>query len=98
MRVLHGALEFEWNDGNRGKNFKKHGITDAESEEAFFDSAKKILKDHLHSGRERRYILFGKTKSGKVLFIVFTTRENKIRIISSRRLNKKERKLYEEEI
>ena len=94
---MRDALEFEWDDGNRGKNFQKHGITDAESEESFFDPAKKILEDRLHSDKEKRYILLGKAKSGKMLFIVFTIRKEKIRIISSRPLNRKEKRLYEKE-
>lgn len=96
MRVLKDALEFEWDDGNRGKNSQKHGITDSESEESFFDSEKKVLKDTRHSKQENRYILIGQTRQQKTLFVVFTKRKDKIRIISSRVLNKKERHLYEE--
>lgn len=96
MRVLTDALEFEWDDGNRGKNFQKHGIIDAESEESFFDPEKKVLKDTRHSKQETRYVLIGQTRQQKTLFVVFTKRKGKIRIISSRVLNKKERHLYEE--
>lgn len=95
MRVLKDLLEFEWDEGNRGKNFKKHGVIDTESEEAFFDPEKKITKDKLHSESEERHILVGQAKQRKILFVVFTKRKNKIRIISSRPLNKKERHLYE---
>ena len=62
-----------------------------------FDLAKKVLEDRLHSDKEKRYILLGKAKSGKMLFIVFTIRKEKIRIISSRPLNRKEKRLYEKE-
>ncbi len=96
MRILKDVLEFEWDEGNKGKNLKKHGVTDGESEEAFFDIGKKIFKDILHSGTEKRYILLGQTKQKKILFIVFTKRKSKIRIISSRPLNRKEKHLYEE--
>ncbi len=88
------VFEFEWDRGNRGKN-KKHKIEDFESEEPFFDSAKVILKDKLHSGIEQRYILLGKTKKGKLMFIAYTERAGKIRIISARRINRKEVALYE---
>jgi len=96
MKLLNAVSEFDWDRGNRGKSLKKHGITDEECEEIFFDERKKVLKDVLHSGRENRYILIGKTKKERLLFLVFTIRKNKIRVISARDLNKKERKLYEE--
>ncbi len=86
---------FQWDDGNRNKNFRRHKVTDQECEECFFDQDKKILSDVLHSQQEDRLILLGQTKEGRPLFIVFTIREKKIRIISARDLNKKESKLYE---
>jgi uncharacterized protein len=97
MRIFKKKLAFEWDKGNRTKNLAKHGVIDQESEEVFFDSDKKILKSALHSGGEIRYILIGQTKNQRLLFIVFTLRKNRIRIISSRGLNKKEKHLYEKE-
>ena len=88
-------IEFEWNKGNRNKNLKMHGVNDEECEEIFFDPKKKILKDTLHSINEKRYILIGKTKLKRLLFLIFTIRKNKIRVISARDLNKKEKQLYE---
>lgn len=43
--------------------------------------------DILHSGQEERYILLGKTKQQRLLFIVFTLRDAKIRVISARGTN-----------
>ena len=86
---------FDWDAGNRGKSLKKHGVTDHESEEVFFDEKKKIFTDELHSGVEERYILLGQTKQMRMLFVVFTKRKNMIRIISSRPLDRKEKQLYE---
>lgn len=87
-------FEFDWDGGNSGKN-KKHAVEDAESEEAFFDPNKVILKDTLHSGDEERFILLGKTKKERLLFVVFTKRKTKVRIVSARSINRKERPLYE---
>ena len=95
MRGTEEVTEFEWDLGNRRKSSKKHGITDEEGEEAFFDSGRKIFRDVVHSENEERYILIGQTKAGKTLFIAFTFRKSKIRIISSRPLNKREEQLYE---
>ena len=95
MRIDPGAVEFEWDRGNAGKN-KKHDVDDSECEEIFFDEHKVMLRDVLHSGREERFVLIGKTKSDRLLFVVFTRRGKKIRVISARDINKKERRLYEE--
>jgi len=93
--LLSEPIEFIWDHGNIDKNHIKHGISNEETEEAFFDERKKIAKDIMHSGTEKRYILLGKTKKQKVLFIVFTVRNKKIRVISTRSINKKEIHLYE---
>lgn len=94
-RTLKEVSGFEWDSGNKGKNLLKHNVIDEECEEVFFDHNKKMLIDTIHSGVEERYILLGKTKKQRLLFLAFTIRKNKIRIISARDLNKKEYKLYE---
>ena len=96
MLIDPGALEFEWDRGNAGKN-RKHDVEDSESEEVFFDEHKAILRDPLHSGGEERSILIGKTKAERLLFVVFTKRGKKIRVISARDVNRKEMHLYEKE-
>ena len=35
--LLRGVAGFNWDKGNAGKNEKKHGVTDRESEEIFFN-------------------------------------------------------------
>ncbi|MBI2427099.1 MAG: BrnT family toxin [Candidatus Kerfeldbacteria bacterium] len=93
MKIFRGQQEFEWDSGNSQKNVVKHGVTNEECEEVFFDPQKKILRDVLHSHKEKRYLLLGKTKHHRALFVVFTLRKSKIRVISARDLNKKERQL-----
>lgn len=96
MIVFDKPIIFQWDKGNREKNWDKHRVTNRECEEAFFDNNKKIYPDPRHSEQEMRKIVIGKTKTGKLLFIVFTIRKNRIRIISARKLNKRrEVDLYE---
>jgi len=95
MRILSKPFEFQWDTGNTGKNFKKHKVQDREAEEPFFDKKKKIYKDILHSEKEERSILIGKTKKKRLLYEIFTVRDKRIRIISSRDINKKEVVMYE---
>ena len=96
MRVLRESVVFQWDKGNIDKNWIKHKVADRECEEVFFDENKKIFKDKLHSRGEERFRIVGKTKKGRLLFVVFTMRRGKVRIISARDINKREVCLYEE--
>ena len=90
-------IVFEWDDGNKTKSFLKHNILQAEAEQAFF-KRHFLKKDEAHSGFEDRFHIMGATNNGKILFISFTIRGNKIRIISARSADKYERKFYEKEV
>ncbi len=98
MKILDKSIEFEWNKGNIDKNWLKHKVTNKESEESFFGKEKFVFKDKLHSYKEERFRIFGKTKNRRKLLVVFTIRGKKIRIISARDMNKKEVKFYEKKI
>jgi uncharacterized DUF497 family protein len=90
-------VAFEWDEGNSGKNLAKHGVTDAEAEEVFFDTNRKLYPDPRHSQGENRRIIVGRTEAGRLLFVVFTLRGKRLRVISARDLNKtREADLYEE--
>jgi len=95
MRILPKPIKFQQDRGNIDKNFIKHEVANIECEETFFDDRKVIFQDPIHSFKEERYIILGKTKGQRMLFTVFTARGNKISIISSRDINKKEIELYE---
>ena len=86
---------FEWDKWNSSKIFEKHRITTIEAEEPFEDENQLVLEDIKHSQKEIRFNLIGKTTLNKVLFLTFTLRDTKVRIISARRANTKERKIYE---
>ena len=86
---------FEWDEGNLDKSYEKHKISPKEAEEIFVSEELKVLPDYKHSQDEKRHIALGKTQEGKKLFVVFTIRGNKIRIISARRMHKKEVLKYE---
>jgi uncharacterized protein len=87
--------QFEWDDWNVKKNEQKHRVTVSECEQVFSDPRKRIAFDTLHSSKtEKRFILIGKTSNERLLYIAFTARNKKIRVISARDLNRKERHLY----
>ena len=87
---------FDWDESNREKNWEKHAVLASECEEVFFNLPLLLQSDVGHSQKEPRYYVLGHTISGRRLFIVFTVREDKIRVISARDMSKKERKLYEQ--
>lgn len=79
---------FEWDSGNMDKNLK-HGVTDEEAEETFFNRHK------VSKSKFNRYALFGVTNSGRYLTIIFQRKPgNIVRIISARDMTDKERKYY----
>jgi len=90
--------EFEWDRFNAEKIQNKHNVGTYECEEIFLNEYLKILPDETHSITEFRYYAYGNTDAGRLLFIVFTIRINKIRVIFARDMNRKERKWYYEEI
>jgi uncharacterized protein len=90
-------LEFEWDGHNLNKIRLRHNITPKEAEQPFLSDFT-IFFDGKHSTAEKRYQIIGSNNSGQILFIVFTLRNNKVRIISARSANKKERTYYAKEI
>jgi uncharacterized protein len=94
--ALPEIVEFEWDEGNEQKNWITHHVRAEEAEEPFFAEERLILEDIHHSTKhEARFILIGKSKQGRLLFIVYTIRKEKTRIISCRDADKKEVLLYE---
>jgi uncharacterized DUF497 family protein len=87
---------FEWDNANRDKNWIMHQATWTEAEEPFFLQPLLVYPDPLHSQSEDRFYLLGRTSQDRRLFIVFTIRKDKIRVISARDISKKERALYNE--
>ncbi len=95
MRILPKVLVFEWDLGNINKNYLKHEVTNQEAEEVFTNKPLLVLEDIKHSEKESRFHALGKTNKKRLLFLSFTIRDDKIRIISARDMNDKERIIYE---
>ena len=86
------GLEFEWDDKKAEINLKKHGLTFDDAILVFFDEFLIEDYDFEHSDDEDRIKIIGKVE--KVLVVVHTERVEKLRIISARLANKKERNDY----
>lgn len=90
------GLEFEWDEGKARRNLKKHGVSFEEASSAFGDPLALTIPDPLHSEEEDRFITLGESNRRRLLVVVTTDRENKIRIISARLATRRERTDYEE--
>ena len=96
MIDFSGIVGFDWDAGNARKN-ERHGVTQVEAEQVFFDPRLQAMDDTKHSVTELRYIAFGVTQEGRALQLAFTLRASGtlIRVISARDMNRRERKVYE---
>lgn len=98
-KVLGNCEGFEWDEWNSDKIWTRHRVSNGECEEVFFNRPLTVRHDVKHSkNAEQRYYALGKTDSNRFLFIAFTIREQLVRVISARDMNKKERRKYEEKI
>lgn len=95
MKILPDPIAFDWDEGNLDKNLVKHNVTNQEAEEIFSNKPFLGSKDTTHSDQETRYQALGKTTKERLLFISFAIRNKKVRPISCRDMNKRERSKYE---
>ncbi|MDP2884537.1 MAG: BrnT family toxin [Ignavibacteria bacterium] len=94
MQLFPQFIGFDWDEGNRLKNWRRHKVAWWECEEVFFNQPLYVFQDQRHSLAEERSYLLGKTHINRLLFIVFTRRSSWIRVISARDMSGKERKVY----
>jgi uncharacterized DUF497 family protein len=95
-----GRIEgFDWDEGNSRKSFDKHGVSQAEAEQVFFNDPLLVVEDARHSAREARFHALGRTDTERLLHVTFTLRRGgtMIRVISARTMHRNERLRYEQE-
>lgn len=91
-----GLTGFEWDEGNSEKNWRAHAVTRAEAEQAFANAPVVVAEDMRHSQDERRLTLLGRSNADRYLFVAFTVRETRIRVISVRSMSWPERRRYDD--
>jgi uncharacterized DUF497 family protein len=96
MLDLECVVGFEWDQGNARKN-ERHGVSQSEAEQVFFDAKLFVAADASHSTAESRYHALGATFGDRLLHVTFTLRADRtrIRVISARDMHRKERHIYE---
>lgn len=96
-KLIGKPVFFEWDEGNAEKNWNRHQVMPAECEDLFFNEPF-IISEVEHSKDEPRHLAYGITDKDRALFVVFTIRKEKIRVISARDMSRKERKTYYEKV
>lgn len=90
------GLAFEWDPKKALANFRKHGVSFAEASTVFGDPLSITIADPNHAADEERFVIVGLSKSLRVLVVIHTIREGRVRLISARLASKHERRQYEE--
>ena len=89
-------MEFEWDFAKAATNLRKHGVSFEDASSVFGDPLAVTFSDPDHSIGELRFLTFGVTRTGELLVVSHTSRNNHTRLINARRATRVERKIYEE--
>jgi len=87
------SLEFEWNPTKAEANLRKHGVSFVKAVEVFRDLARVEIPDASDEHDEDRWIAIGRVEP-YILVVVFTQRDRRIRLISARKAERHEQRIY----
>ncbi|MFM8953279.1 MAG: BrnT family toxin [Planctomycetaceae bacterium] len=90
------GIDFEWDPEKAASNLAKHGVPFHEAGTVFGDPLAITYHDLDHSHNEDRYVTFGQTVTGTYVSVVHADRGDRTRIISARKMTRRERTQYEE--
>jgi uncharacterized DUF497 family protein len=85
--------EFEWDDAKAQANLRKHKVRFEHAAEACEDPFALIELEDSQDYGEERFLLIGRAQDG-VIAVIYTERNERIRIISAREANDYERRNY----
>jgi hypothetical protein len=89
-------LNFEFDPAKAASNLKKHGVSFDEAVTVFIDPLSSTLHDDQHSEDEDRFIIVGLSSKQRLLFVVYTETDSRIRLIGARLTTATEREQYEQ--
>jgi uncharacterized DUF497 family protein len=89
-------LSFEFDPDKAAANLKKHGVSFDEAATVFNDPLSSTLPDDQHSNDENRFITVGMSIKQRLLFVVYTETDSRIRLIGARPVTAVEREQYEQ--
>lgn len=87
-------MRYQWDRSKALSNLDKHGIDFADAVSVFSDElAITIFDDRFE---EERFISIGIDLFNRILVVVYTMRDDEVRLVSARKASKNERLQYEE--
>jgi uncharacterized DUF497 family protein len=84
----------DWDDDKAEVNRRKHRVAFEEAASTFRDQNALTFLDELHSEKEERWYHIGMSSKGRLLLVVYSERNDALRIISSRKANRNEKRIY----
>lgn len=90
------SLTFEWDDAKAQQNERKHLVSFEEAATVFADPLALTIDDPMHSQQEDRFVTIGESARSRLLVVVHTDRDERVRIISARAATSRERRDYEQ--
>lgn len=90
-------MDIVWDRAKADSNRKKHdGITFEEAKQVLFDPFALTHEDR-DAQSEQRFVTLGRGEKGKILVVVYTYRDETIRLIAAWKANEPQRRRYEEQ-
>jgi uncharacterized protein len=89
-------MEFEWDPAKNRSNFAKHGLDFEDAREVFAGFSVTFVDRRFDYG-ETRLITIGRL-DGREVVITHSMRGESMRIISMRKANRREQKIYQERL
>ncbi len=90
-------MNFEWDEDKAEQNYRRHGVHFEEAISIFNDPLAITIYDPAHSSTEERFVDIGYSDQERVLVVVYTERNDIIRLISVREATKSEKRAYEQD-
>lgn len=94
-RIDIRGIVFEWYPPKAQSNLEKHKVSFQEASTIFGDNKLLELPDREHNEEEFRFIGVGRSDRDRLLFVNFTVRSERVRIISAKPAQSWERRQYE---
>lgn len=88
-------MEFEWDLRKGERNLAKHGVSFDEASTVFGDPLAATVEDSVHTESEDRFITIGRSTGGRLIVVIHTDRDGRMRLISARLASSHERRQYE---
>lgn len=90
-------MDVRWDPVKAAANHSKHGVRFPDAELVLYDPLALTMEDP-HAEDENRFVSLGRDATGRVAVVVYTYRDNHIRLISARRATRQEQRAYEKGI